>query len=105
MSVLRHYVIQVLQNMQTDVRVGGKPVLAVSLGDVESSLQHSIPEIRRAIEKGKLGYVRVTKDFLLPGSDAVEVHREEPNTQRKCEAILLHKLDEMTVSQLKARKY
>lgn len=33
-------VIQVLQYMRTDVRVGGKPVLAVSQEDVAFSLQY-----------------------------------------------------------------
>ena len=96
--------IQVLEYMRTDVRVGGKPVLAVVLGDVEGSLKYSATEIRRAINGEKLGHIRVTKDFLVPGSRDTEVHREGNSRRRKCDAILLEKLDELSVAQLQARK-
>ena len=88
--------------MRTNVHVAGKEVLAVVLGDVESSLEFPIPVIRNAIVKGDFGHARVTKDFLLPTSNARVVHRERDSRRRKCDAFYLSKLDTESVVQLKA---
>ncbi len=50
--------------MRTDVQVGGKKVVAVALGEVETSLTHSLTSIRLAINRSKFGHTRLLKDFL-----------------------------------------
>ena len=45
------------------------------------------------------------KRFPTPGSKNTVIHRDGESKRRKCDAILLKKLDIETVTQLKARKY
>lgn len=80
-------------------------MLVVVLGDTQGSLHFSPQQIRRALNDSKLGYTRVTKDFLLPGSTRTIIQREGNNKRRKCVAILLEKMDLDTVTQLKAGKF
>lgn len=53
----------VLQYMQSDVCVGGKPALAVVLSDV-THLTYPLPLIRKSITAGKYGQTVVSKDFF-----------------------------------------
>lgn len=84
---------QVLEYMRTDVSVGGQQVVTVVLGDVVSSLRHPIHNVRMAIEKGKYGQKQVTKDFLIPGDNGVAVTRDINSRRRKCDIIILSKID------------
>lgn len=79
--------------MRTDVQVGGHQVLAVVLGDVESSLTFPIDRIRLALERGGFGYNRITKDFLMPGRDSNYITRNVNSRRRKCEAFILSKIE------------
>ena len=91
---------QVLEYMRTDVSVAGQPVLAVVLGDVISSLHFTPHQIRMSIEKGKYGQKQVVKDFLVPGDKGIVVKRHVNNKRRKCDTILLSKIDRVYSEQL-----
>ena len=92
------------RSMCTDARVAGKKVLAVVLTDIQSSLEFTVPDVRKAIVKGKLGYVQVTKDFLSPGFNDMMVHRQGKSKCRKYDAVVLETLDADTAAQLKSSK-
>ena len=91
--------------MRTDVSVSGQSVLAVVLGDVESALQHPVQKIHLAIEKGQYGHKEVTKDFLMPGNNGTRVKRDVNSRCRKCDTIILSKVDALPCEQLKRGKY
>jgi hypothetical protein len=79
--------------MRADTQVGGKPVLAVVLSDVSTSLTFPVSRIRLAIERGNVGHNRITKDFLIPGKNSDRVTRNVNSHRKKCETFTLSKLE------------
>ena len=53
-----------------------------------------------SIEKGKYGQKQVVKDFLVPGDKGIVVKRHVNNKRRKCDTILLFKIDRVYSEQL-----
>ena len=66
-------------NMRTDLKVGGKEVVSVVLGDIEAELTHSISSIREAIRNGDFGGTGIAKNFLTPGISSKSVTRNVNN--------------------------
>ena len=91
--------------MHTDVDVAGMEVLTVVLTDVTSSLRFRVPDIRTAIQKGEMGHTQMTKDFLETGSKEMVVHRDGNSKRRKCNTIILSKLDADIVTRVKNGKF
>lgn len=88
--------------MRTDLRVGEDQVLAVVLAEVATLLTFPMNRIKLAVERGKFGHKRITKDFLIPGMDSEHVKRDVNSRRRRCEALILSKLD--SSDQIKAGK-
>ena len=79
--------------MRSGTKVDRQEVFAVVLEDV-SGLTHSVDDIKRAINIGKLGNSSQVKDFLTPGSNVTEIARNRNNTRRRCITVFLSCLPE-----------
>ncbi len=71
--------------------------MAVVLGDIATSLIYSVAQIRTATQRGDYGQTRITKEFRLPGVDAMSVCREANSRRRKCDILYLNRLDEDSI--------
>ena len=80
--------------------VHGNHVLAVVLGDCESSLTYSLDEIATAVRMGNFGDRNVAKDFLQPGSRSTIVKRGVNSRRCKCMTIRLTAIGELLRQQL-----
>ena len=77
-------------------------VLAIVLGDMQDALSHPILKIRKAITHGKIGETNVVKDFLMPGNKTTTITRNKTNRRRKCDVIVLSKVESDLRQQLLA---
>lgn len=87
---------QNLEYMRMDVAVEGRGVLAVVLADCTKHLTFPLATIRKAIKGGGFGSVGVVKDFLQPDTVSTKVKRDKNNRRRKCETIIVEKMDPQT---------
>ena len=96
---------QVLTYMRTGVRVGGREVMSIVLGEKDLNLRHPASSIQAAIRSLEWGLPSDSKDFLDPSKCVGSVITRKTSQRKRAAHIYLSKLPQKLQDAIKNGMY
>lgn len=97
--------VQVLTYMRTGVRVGGREVVSIVLGEKDLNLRHPASSIQAAIRSLEWGLPSDSKDFLDPSKCVGSVITRKTSQRKRAAHIYLSKLPQKLQDAIKNGMY
>ena len=86
---------QVLRSVRTGISYQGKPVIAMCLEDIASTLKIELDRVRHSIKESGIGKHNISKDFLPVESVNMTIKRGQNCRSRKCTVVWLENLPQV----------